>query len=60
VFSHVIRGRPGGLLEFSGGGAIWIILSLDHCCEFIQCFATVGWVTVSSVDVCMGTWCSGE
>ena len=25
VFSHVIRGRPGGLLQFCGGGAVRII-----------------------------------
>jgi len=27
VFNHVMRGRPGGLLQFSGGGAVRIILS---------------------------------
>jgi len=23
VFSHVMRGRPGGLFQFSGEGAVW-------------------------------------
>ena len=27
VFSHVIRGRPGRLFQFSGGGAVRIILA---------------------------------
>jgi len=27
VFSHVIQGRPGGLFQFSGGGAVRIILA---------------------------------
>jgi len=27
VFSHVIRGRLGGLFQFSGGGAVRIILA---------------------------------
>jgi len=31
VFSHVIRGRPGGLFQFSGGGAVRIILVQSQC-----------------------------
>jgi len=27
VFSHVIQGRPGGLFQLSGGGAVRIILA---------------------------------
>ena len=27
VFIHVVRGRPGGLLQFSKGGAVMILLA---------------------------------
>jgi len=36
----VIRGHPGGLFQFSGGGAIRIILAVKLCCNKILQFLT--------------------
>jgi len=45
VFSHVIRGRPGGLFQFSGGGAVRIVLLLAAC-NGPQCY----------LDCCSRLW----
>jgi len=40
VFSHVIWGRPGGLFQFSGGGAIRIICIIIYMCSVPKCGKT--------------------